>query len=154
MLSGVLIIMRMVKNKEDLEVQGAIDIAPLIDCVFLLLIYFMVTAALVKKEADVSFALPSNVSQSEPIDQPVEVVIEIGAEGTVQVEGMQYANSDRMLSELVAQLLGLRQIAISQRTFFSVNLLPEGDAFHERVIEVMDACAAAGVTNLTFSKSM
>jgi biopolymer transport protein ExbD len=144
----------MIKNKADLEVQGAIDIAPLIDCVFLLLIYFMVTAALVKKEADISFALPSNISQSEPIDQPVEVMIEIGADGKVQVEGMQYESSDWMLNELATQLMSLRQIAISQRTFFSVNLLPEGDALHERVVEVMDACAAAGVTNLTFSKSM
>lgn len=146
--------MRIVKNKEDLDVQGAIDIAPLIDCVFLLLIYFMVTASLVKKEADIAFALPASVSQTEPVSLPVEVIIEIDAEGTVQVEGLKYAVSDRMLNELVVHLQGLQQIAASQNSIFTVNLLPGGDVLHERIIEVMDACAAAGVKNLTFSKSI
>jgi biopolymer transport protein ExbD len=144
----------MVKNKQDLEVSAAIDIAPLIDCVFLLLIYFMVTAALVKKEADISFALPASVASEEPVNLPVEVMIEIAADGTVQVDGLRYAGSDQMLNELVAHLLGLRQIATSQSSIFSVNLLPDGEALHERVIEVMDACAAAGVKNLTFSKNI
>lgn len=146
--------MRMVKNKEDLEVSGAIDIAPLIDCVFLLLIYFMVTTSLVKKEADISFALPASVTQTEAVNLPVEVSIEISSDGTVQVEGMKYAGGDRMLNELVTHLQGLQQIATSQSSIFSVNLLPAGDVLHERVIEVMDACAAAGVKNLTFSKSI
>jgi biopolymer transport protein ExbD len=144
----------MVKNKEDLDVSGAIDIAPLIDCVFLLLIYFMVTASLVKKEADIAFALPASVSQTEPVSLPVEVIIEIDAEGTVQVEGLKYDVSDRMLNELVVHLQGLQQIAASQSSIFTVNLLPGGDVLHERIIEVMDACAAAGVKNLTFSKSI
>jgi biopolymer transport protein ExbD len=146
--------MRIVKNKEDLDVQGAIDIAPLIDCVFLLLIYFMVTASLVKKEADIAFALPASVSQTEPVNLPVEVIIEIDSAGTVQVEGLKYDVSDRMLNELVVHLQGLQQIAASQSSIFTVNLLPGGDVLHERIIEVMDACAAAGVKNLTFSKSI
>jgi biopolymer transport protein ExbD len=146
--------MRIVKNKEDLDVQGAIDIAPLIDCVFLLLIYFMVTASLVKKEADIAFALPASVSQTEPVNLPVEVIIEIDSDGTVQVEGLKYDVSDRMLNELVVHLQGLQQIAASQSSIFTVNLLPGGDVLHERIIQVMDACAAAGVKNLTFSKSI
>lgn len=146
--------MRIVKNEQDLEVNGAIDIAPLIDCVFLLLIYFMVTASLVKKEADIAFALPASVAQTEPVNLPVEVIIEIAADGTVQVEGMQYDGKDRMLNALVIHLQGLQQIAVSQSSIFTVNLLPSGDAMHERIVEVMDACAAAGVKNLTFSKSI
>ena len=35
--------------------KAELQIAPLIDVVFLLLIYFMVTASLIKKEADLSF---------------------------------------------------------------------------------------------------
>lgn len=146
--------MRMVKNKEDLEVSASIDIAPLIDCVFLLLIYFMVTASLVKKEADITFALPASVSSAEPVNLPVEVIIEIAEDGTVQVDGLSYAGSDLMLNELVSHLAGLSQIAASQGSIFSVNLLPDGNTLHERIIEVMDACAAAGVKNLTFSKSI
>lgn len=146
--------MNMVKNKGDLEIKVGIDIAPLIDCVFLMLIYFIMTASLVKKEADISFALPANVPQEQPVNLPVEVVIEIAADGTVQVEGMSYPVTDHMLNEMANNLLSLRQMALTQNSIFSVNLLPEGDALHERIIEVMDACAAAGVKNLTFSKTI
>ena len=131
-----------------------VQLVPLIDCVFVILIYFMVTGSLVKKEGDVAFTLPASVSQAEPVNMPVEATIEIAADGLVQVEGLRFDASDRSLNDLVSHLQGLKQIAASQSSVFSVNLLPERDTLHERIIEVMDACAAAGVKNLTFSKSI
>lgn len=140
---------------EGLEpVKLELQIAPLIDVVFLLLIYFMVTASLVKKEGDISFVLPADVPPKEIITVPVEVLIEIGADGSVFLEGMRFAGEDRMLNDLVQQIRGLKKIANSQRSPFFVNLLPDHDALHTRVINVMDACAAAKVDSLTFSKSM
>jgi biopolymer transport protein ExbD len=136
------------------EAKLELQIAPLIDVVFLLLIYFMVTAALIKKEGDISFMLPANVAQSDVVDIPVEVLIEIGVDGTVQVEGMRFSRDDRNLNDLVSQLSGLRAIAASQHSPFFVNILPNKDSLHARVIDVMDACAAAGVKNLSFSKAM
>ena len=50
-----------------------LQIAPLIDVVFLLLIYFMVTASLIKKEGDISFILPAAAAPDTKIDMPVEV---------------------------------------------------------------------------------
>ena len=44
--------MNFMKHVEDVKLE--LQIAPLIDVVFLLLIYFMVTAALIKKEGDIS----------------------------------------------------------------------------------------------------
>jgi len=137
-------------EEEKMELQ----IAPLIDVVFLLLIYFMVTAALIKKEGDISFMLPANVAVKDMVDIPVEVLIEITADGTVQVEGMRFSRDDRNLSDLVVQLRGLRDIAKAQESPFFVNILPNQDSLHRRVIDVMDACAAAGVKSLSFSKAM
>jgi len=136
------------------EIKAELQISPLIDVVFLLLIYFIVTAALIKKEGDIAFMLPANVAPSEMIDIPVEVLIEIGSDGTVQVEGMRFSRDDRNLDELVLQVQGLRAIAKSQQSPFFVNILPNMDAKHSRIIDVMDACAAAGVKNLSFSKAM
>ena len=144
--------MRFTKNVE--EVKLDLQIAPLIDVVFLLLIYFMVTASLVKKEGDISFMLPANVQQEDVVQLPVEVLIEIGPDGTVEVEGMRFSSSDHNLNGLVSQLAGLREIAASQHSPFFVNILPNKDTLHQRVIDVMDACAAAGVKNLSFSKAM
>ena len=135
-------------------VKLELQIAPLIDAVFLLLIYFMVTASLVKKEGDLAFLLPANISQQEMVAVPVEALIEIDADGTVVLEGMQFPEEDVLLNDLVNQVRGLRQIAASQQSPFFVNLQPGLKARHKRIINVMDACAAAGVESLTFSKSM
>jgi biopolymer transport protein ExbD len=123
------------------EVKLDLQIAPLIDVVFLLLIYFMVTAALIKKEGDISFILPANVTQQEMVTVPVEVLIEVDTDGTVILEGMRFPSDDRMLGDLATQVKGLREIAASH-------------TLHERIINVMDACAAADVESLTFSRSL
>ncbi|VGO22661.1 ExbD/TolR family protein [Pontiella sulfatireligans] len=144
--------MNLHRHYEDTKLE--LQIAPLIDVVFLLLIYFMVTASLIKKEGDISFMLPANVAQEDMIELPVEVLIEITNDGTVQMEGLRFSSEDRTLDSLVTQVAGLKQIAASQSSPFFVNLLPHQDAMHWRIIDVMDACAAAGVNSLTFSKSM
>ena len=143
--------MNLSQQFEDAKLE--LQIAPLIDVVFLLLIYFMVTASLIKKEADIGFMLPADIAAKDMQDIPVEVLIEIAADGAVKVEGMRFSYDDRALNELVAQIMGLKEIAASQKSPFFVNVLPHADALHRRIIDVMDACAAAGVDSLTFSKS-
>ena len=136
------------------EVKLDLQIAPLIDVVFLLLIYFMVAASLIKKEGDISFILPASVPQTEAVKIPLEVLIEIDGKGTVIFEGLQFSAEDELLNDLASHVAGIQQVAKSQQSPFFVNILADKDAFHERVINVMDACAAAGVDSLTFSKSL
>ncbi|RKX37273.1 MAG: hypothetical protein DRP64_17460 [Verrucomicrobia bacterium] len=128
------------------------QVSPLIDIVFLLLIYFMVTASLVKKEADVAFSLPT--PGPVEIRMPVEVRVEIAADGAIEVEGMRFSRDDRSLNELVTQIAGLKEIAAAQQSEFFVNITPHKKALHRRVIDVMDACSAAGVDQLNFGRSI
>jgi len=144
--------MDLMQHYEDAKLE--LQVAPLIDVVFLLLIYFMVTASLIKKEADIGFILPANIEQDQMVEIPVEVLIRITDDGTVEIEGMRFNQDDRELNDLVTQVAGLKEIARSQNSPFYVNVLPDRDALHYRVIDVMDACAAAGVHSLTFSKAL
>jgi biopolymer transport protein ExbD len=141
------------KNKGAGEEKLELQIAPLIDVVFLLLIYFMVTASLIKKEGDISFILPAAVPPTKTIDVPVEVLIFISEDGTVELDGMRFAPEDSNLDRLAVQIASLRAMAESQESPFSVTLTPNADTFHARVVDVMDACAAAGAKNLSFGKS-
>lgn len=141
-------------NRHTEEVKLDLQISPLIDVVFLLLIYFIVTTELIKKEGDVSFMLPAQALPEVMITLPVEVVILIGADGTVEADGITFAPNDGELKELTKQIRGLQAVAESQRSTFFVNLLPHKDALHYRIIDVMDACSAAKVKNLSFSKSL
>lgn len=140
------------KLSQNMDTKFNLQVSPLIDIVFLLLVYFMVTAVLIKKEADIAFSLP--MPGSIPIDLPVEVLVEIAADGAIEVEGMRFSKDDRSLNELVTQIAGLKKIAASQQSEFSVNILPHKETLHRRVIDVMDACTAAGADRLAFSKSI
>jgi biopolymer transport protein ExbD len=141
------------KREEDSKVE--LQIAPLIDVVFLLLIYFLVTASLIKKEADISFILPVPNPNPQPVDLPVEALIMITADGTVELDGLQFPPADMMLNELVTQLDGLREIAATQTTMpLVVTITPNRETLHLRIVDVMDACAAAKVTALSFGKTM
>ncbi len=129
-----------------------LQVAPLIDVVFLLLIYFMVTSSLIKKEGDISFMLPADVPQVQMVDIPIDARIRIAEDDSVSLDGRQYAASNRDLEELIDQLAGLKQMAESTKSPFFVTLDPQPDTKHRRIIDVMDACAAAKVSNLTFAK--
>ena len=141
--------MNLQKILEDEKV--GLQIAPLIDVVFLLLIYFMVTAALKKKEGDIAFLLPAQVTQSDPIDLPIEVIIEIVSGGDVVVEGMVYRSADRMLNSLATRLVQLRQAAGSSGSPLVITIAPNPAVLHHRIVEVMNACAEAEVKNISFS---
>ncbi|MBT8046124.1 MAG: biopolymer transporter ExbD, partial [Pontiella sp.] len=95
-------------------VKLELQIAPLIDVVFLLLIYFMVSASLIKKEGDISFILPATVASTDVVTIPLEVLIEIGEDGTVVLEGLQFPQQDERLDDLVNQVRGLKAVAKSQ----------------------------------------
>lgn len=144
--------MKLNKNLE--EVKLNLEVSSLIDVVFLLLIYFIVTMELIRKEGDISFMLPAQSQPQVMISLPVEVVILISADGTVTVDGITFSDQDTELADLASQIKGLRAVALSQKSTFFVNLLPHKETLHHRIVNVMDACAAAGVKNLSFSKSM
>ena len=62
----------------------------MIDVVFLLLLYFMVSATLQKQEADISFSLPGRIQQDEAIEMPDEQIVQILANGQALVNDYPY----------------------------------------------------------------
>ena len=143
------------KLLEDLTNKKAeLLITPLIDVVFLLLIYFMVTASLIKKEADLSFMLPAKVDTADPLSLPIEVLIEVTESGDIVINGMVFGKESNNLDDLIGQLVTLKEAADSSSSELIVNILPDDKAVHGRIVKVMDACAAANVKNMSFSMTM
>ena len=139
---------------EMINKKAELQIAPLIDVVFLLLIYFMVTASLIKKEADLGFMLPAKVDVPEALDIPIEVLIEVSELGDILIEGMVFGKNESNLDDLIGQLLSLKEAADSSGSELIVNILPAVIAVPGRIINVMDECAAANVKNMSFSMTM
>ncbi len=134
--------------------KAELQIAPLIDVVFLLLIYFMVTASLIKKEADLSFMLPARVEVPQSLDMPIEVLIEVSEPGDIIIEGMVFGKNENNMVDLIRHLFSLKEAADSSGSEIIVSILPADKALHGRIVDVMDACSAADVKNMSFSMSM
>ena len=93
------------KSKRNSNVVMKIDMTPMIDCTFLLLVFFMVSSTLHRQEADISFALPGVAEQSESVEIPDEQVIEIRSDGAVVLNDLQYdAPGSTELPELIEML--------------------------------------------------
>ena len=107
-----------------------------------------------RKEADLGFMLPAKVDVPDSLDIPIEVLIEISEAGDILIEGMIFGNEEENLDDLIGQLLSLKEAADSSGSELIVNILPEDKALHGRIVDVMDACAAADVKNMSFSMTM
>jgi len=123
----------------------------MIDCTFLLLIYFMSACSLNKTEGDLGFSLPGEGRETEAVVLPDEQVIEIDPEGAVVLNGQTLVRAQsRDVAEL-AELLGRFQAASrGARIPALISVFAADEARHERIALVLDCCHKAGLTNVTF----
>lgn len=131
--------------------KAELQIAPLIDVVFLLLIYFMVSSTLKRTEADLTLALPGAVSVSTQLEMPDEQIIEVLADGSIMLNNKVYSARDKSdLAGLEYTLLRYSQASAAAKVKAMITIAAEDDAVHERVVDVLNACAGAGIKNVTF----
>lgn len=129
-----------------------IPMGPMIDMVFLLLIFFMVTARPTKPEADLGLRLPGTVEQDEPIDLPDEQRVEIRATGQIVLNDLPLDHpTSHELPQLHATMARFKQACDANKTEALVTIAADDDAPHQRIAEVMDALAAAHITGVTFA---
>ncbi|MCH8474508.1 MAG: biopolymer transporter ExbD [Opitutales bacterium] len=141
-----------VKVRKKETPQGEIPIAPMIDVVFLLLIYFMVSASLHREEADIRFQLPGTVEQETALEMPDEQFIEITAEGRVIVNDFEYDSPQaRRLIELEAMLTRFQETSRANQGEAIVTLQPHADTPHQNIVRVLDACSAANISAVNFA---
>ena len=139
------------------EDEPGLDISSLIDVCFLLLIYFLVTTQIVKKEQELNTALPANTpSEALPKLSPMLILLE--ESGNVSVQGEsgvpELLESDpdaRLLPNLSQRLELYKSIAEQADTEALVQLKVDGKAVQQRVIDVLNALAKAGITKITFT---
>ena len=140
------------RMKRSDAVMMKVDMTPMIDCVFLLLIFFMVTSTLHRQEADISFALPGVADQSEPVEIPDEQIIEIYEDGRVLLNDLEYDSPDNQeMPELVDTLVRFKATADANKVEAMITIAPGGLVKHQRVVDVLNACAAAKINNVTFA---
>ncbi len=127
------------------------QMGPMIDMVFLLLVFFMVSAKPIKEESDIDIGLPGKVEQSEALDIPDEQRILIQSDGSVVLNDLVLgAPADQALPELVTTLTRFKEAADANRNKAIVTLAPHSSVPHQRVVDVLNACAIAEIRGVTF----
>ncbi len=129
-----------------------INVSSLIDMVFLLLSYFLVSASLIRSEADLGIRLPGMVAQAQTVDMADEQIIEVRETGRVVLNGLEYDTPESTeLPQLVQVLIRYRMASAAAKSEPMVTLQPDDKTRHQRVVDVMNACARAGIRNVTFA---
>lgn len=118
------------------------QLAPMIDIVFLLLIFFIVTWQFTKSETELDVSVPTAQEGAEPERQRGEIVINILSDDTIRVEG---ATVD------LAQLLSKLSSIAGQFENQPVRIRGDAKVEYQRLVEVIDTCQKAGIWNISFA---
>jgi biopolymer transport protein ExbD len=140
-------------RRRDMQIVE-MQMGPMIDMVFLLLVFFMVTAKPVKQESDISLGLPGTVAAEESIELPDEQRIRIEDDGRVVLNDTTLGEpGDAQLGQLVATLKRFKESADANKADALVTLDAADNTTQQRIVDVLNACARADITGVTFSDS-
>ena len=125
-----------------------IPMGPMIDCVFLLLQYFMVASQIRIQEIYLGMNLPSSAVSEQKKALPAELTIAILDSGNVLCNQLPVGGTgDRDLQDLRSKLSKVIDLFGEDQP---VVVHPQPQVRHQRIIDVLNACAASGVKNLSF----
>jgi biopolymer transport protein ExbD len=135
------------------EEEPELDISPLIDVAFLLLIYFLVTTTLQKSEADLSLVLPG-VAQEDSREVKIDqMLVKVDQAGVVYVNE-EVADTDpenRALPNLTDRLSRYAAAAEVANTETQVIIDCDQEAVRQRFIDVLNVCAKAKIKNVSLA---
>lgn len=120
------------------------NMTPMIDVVFLLIIFFLVSSHLAKQEVHMELPLPKADSGTEPAEADVSrVTVNITADGTLLLAGHRV--TPQQLQQRLANALA------KEGGDLQVRIRSDRHAPYRYVEPIMLACARAGVWNVTFA---
>lgn len=127
------------------------QIAPMIDVVFVIMLFFMVMASNVKSERELTTKLPSPMPTL--VDGPSEeTIITISEDGYISVNEEELGTpGDTKLNGLTTLLGKLHTYNTSSGTQTLVTIQTESETRYQRIIEVLNAVSRAQIKNVTFS---
>lgn len=134
------------KFKEEKDEVSEIQMGPMIDCVFLLLLYFISCATPKVTESYLGLMMPGGGEPPGII--PVDITLSIAPSGQVAANEVPHDGpTDRNLPTLVEKLRSTIALFGDKQP---VVIHPQPSVKHQRVVDVLNACSAAGVKNLSF----
>jgi len=120
----------------------AMQLAPMIDILLLLLSFFIISWQFSRSETELKVSVPTAQEGAEPERQRGEIIINVLADGTLRVEGTTVD-----LSQLHDKLSAIAKQFKNQ----PVRIRGDGKVAYQRIVEVIDTCQKAGIWNISFA---
>ncbi len=122
--------------------EGEMELAPMIDVVFLLLIFFIVTWNSAQQERNVDVSVPAAEEGADPERQVGEIIVNVDQDGIIVVNGVAISEAD-----LLARLLAISEEYPDQ----AVILRGDSEASFQHIISILDVCKKANIWNIAFA---
>jgi biopolymer transport protein ExbD len=129
--------MRRYSQRQSLSTLSEINVTPLLDLAFVLLIIFMITTPLL--ESSMNLVIPSSSAKNPPINKSEVQTVSID-----RAETIRFNNEVVDLGTLTAQLSELKQ----KNPDVAIVIRPDRDLPVQKLIGLMDALQRAGITKL------
>jgi len=124
--------------------EASVELTPLIDVVFLLLIFFMVSTTFIR-ETQLKIDLPEAAGELQEVeDDLIEITIDrLG----------DYAVNDRLLvnNDLRTLVRALEDLLEERPPISRVIVTADANASHQSVVRAMDAAGKVGLTRLSIT---
>ncbi len=127
---------------ENFKQRPVIQLAPLVDIAFWALIFFMIIAIYSKMESELDITVPKSTASIESAPNAGKMVINISRDGRfiVNDKEMDAAALDDMMKK-VSNLFPNQQVIIRADEL----------AYHKYVVQALDACMHANISDVSFS---
>jgi len=134
--------MKFTSVREKHQQRPSVQMAPLIDIVFLLLIFFMSASIFYQLETEINITVPTADKASETTRSPGEIIINIRRDGTIVVNQRKLTREE--LKEILEKISKLYKGQ-------PVIIRADRETYHEDVVGVLDICAGADIWNVSFA---
>ena len=124
--------------------EANVELTPLIDVVFLLLIFFMVSTTFVR-ETQLKIELPEANGEVQQVD-PGTIEIVIDRRGDYSVSGRLLVSSDKK-----TLVRALQEVKDPEHTSTRVVITADALASHQAVVQAMDAAGTVGLTQISIT---
>lgn len=125
-----------------IPVHPGIQLAPLVDVLLLLLIFFLMTWNAARNENELDVKVPKASSAKEKTAPIGDVVVNVKADGNVIVNRRTLGAPE--LSELLKSLVQLNPEQ-------AVVIRGDETGAYKNIISILNICTEAGITNVAFA---
>ena len=123
--------------------EPEVNLTPLIDVVFLLLIFFMVSTTF-EHQSRIQVELPeASAEPTTPEAESLEIIVD--------AQGRYFIGEEQVVNTQLKTLMGAITKVIGERTDMPVIVRADANSPHQSVVTVLDATSQLGLTKISLA---